>query len=415
MKTIDDVVVTGRRVLVRADLNVPLDGNRITDDGRIRACLPTLNALLARGAAVVVCSHLGRPAGAPDPAHTLAPVAARLGELLGRPVRLTADTVGPSARSAVADLRPGAVVMLENLRFNPGETSKDDAVRGAFADQLAALADLYVGDGFGAMHRKHASVYDVPARLPHAAGYQVQAETAALRRVTQDVQRPYAVVLGGAKVADKLPVVSNLLGIADQILVGGAMAVTFLAAQGHPAGLSLLEGDLDAARRCLDRAAELGTEFLLPPDLAVAAGRTAGARRELASSTAIPADRMALDIGPMSAGLFVARLAAAKTVFWNGPMGVFELDAFANGTRAVAGALAEGSAFTVVGGGDTAAAVRALGFADGAFSHVSTGGGASLEYLEGKTLPGLAALADGDGAVATDEHPGAGAAVRASR
>jgi phosphoglycerate kinase len=229
-----------------------------------------------------------------------------------------------------------------------------------------------------------------------------------LRRLTRDVQRPYAVVLGGAKVADKLPVVSNLLGIADQILVGGAMAVTFLAAQGHPAGLSLLEGDLDAARHCLDRAAELGTEFLLPPDLAVAAGRTASARRELVSSAAIPADRMALDIGPMSAGLFVARLAAAKTVFWNGPMGVFELDAFANGTRAVAGAMAEGSAFTVVGGGDTAAAVRALGFADGAFSHVSTGGGASLEYLEGKTLPGLAALAAG-------EHPGTGATVRASR
>jgi phosphoglycerate kinase len=408
MKTIDDVVVTGKRVLLRADLNVPLDGNRITDDGRIRACLPTLGALLAHGAAVVVCSHLGRPAGAPDPAYTLAPVAARLAELLGRPVTLAADTVGAAARSAVADLRPGGVVMLENLRFNPGETSKDGAVRGAFADQLAALADLYVGDGFGAMHRKHASVYDVPARLPHAAGYLVEAETVALRRVTQDVQRPYAVVLGGAKVADKLPVVSNLLGIADQILVGGAMAVTFLAAQGHPAGLSLLEGDLDDARRCLDRAAQLGTEFLLPPDLAVAAGRTTGARRELAASTAIPADRMALDIGPMSAGLFVARLAAARTVFWNGPMGVFELDAFADGTRAVAMALAEGSAFTVVGGGDTAAAIRTLGFADGAFSHVSTGGGASLEYLEGKTLPGLAALAAG-------EHPGTGATVRASR
>jgi len=393
MKTIDDVVVTGRRVLVRVDLNVPLDESRITDDGRIRACLPTLTALLARGAAVVVCSHLGRPAGAPDPKYTLAPVAARLGELLGRPVTLAADTVGPAARSAVAGLRPGGVVMLENLRFNPGETSKDGAIRGAFADQLALLADLYVGDGFGAMHRKHASVYDVPARLPHAAGYLVRAETAALHRVTQAVQRPCAVVLGGAKVADKLPLVSNMLGIADQILVGGAMAVTFLAAQGHPVGRSLLDGDLDAARRCLDQAAEQGVEFLLPPDLAVAAGRTAGARREVVSSTAVPADRMALDIGPGAATLFVARLAAAQTVFWNGPMGVFELDAFAGGTRAVAGALAESSAFTVVGGGDTAAAVRALGFADGAFSHVSTGGGASLEYLEGKTLPGLAALA----------------------
>jgi phosphoglycerate kinase len=394
MKTIDDMAVTGRRVLVRADLNVPLAGTRITDDGRIRACLPTLNALLDRGASVVVCSHLGRPAGAPDPAYTLAPVAARLGELLGRPVTLAADTVGPAAQSAVAGLRPGAVVMLENLRFSPGETSKDDAVRGAFADRLAALAELYVGDGFGTMHRKHASVCDVPARLPHAAGYLVQAETAALRRVTRDIQRPYAVVLGGAKVADKLPLVSNLLGVADQILVGGAMAVTFLAAQGHPAGLSLLDGDLDVARRCLDQAAESGAEFVLPLDVAVAAGRTAGARREVAASAGIPADRMVLDIGPETAGLFVARLAAAKTVFWNGPMGVFELGAFADGTRAVAGALAEGSAFTVLGGGDTAAAVRALGFADGAFSHVSTGGGASLEYLEGKTLPGLAALAD---------------------
>jgi phosphoglycerate kinase len=402
MKTIDDVAVTGKRVLVRADLNVPLDGSRITDDGRIRACLPTLNALLDRGAAVVVCSHLGRPPGAPDPKYTLAPVAARLGELLGRPVTLAADTVGPAARSAVAGLRPGGVAMLENLRFNPGETSKDDMVRGAFADELAALADLYVGEGFGAMHRKHASVYDVPARLPHAAGYLVQAETAALRRVSSDIQRPYAVVLGGAKVADKLPVVSNLVGIADQILVGGAMAVTFLAAQGHPAGLSLLDGDLDAARRCLDQAAESGVEFVLPLDVVVAADRTAGARPEVVASTAIPADRMVLDIGPETAGLFVARLAAAKTVFWNGPMGVFELDAFAEGTRAVAGAMAEGGAFTVVGGGDTAAAVRALGFADGAFSHVSTGGGASLEYLEGKTLPGLAALADTGGG----EHAG---------
>jgi phosphoglycerate kinase len=418
MKTIDDVVVAGRRVLVRADLNVPLDGARITDDGRILACLPTLKALLARGAAVVVCSHLGRPAGAPDPKYTLAPVAARLGQLLDRPVTLAADTVGPAAWAAVADLRPGRVVLLENLRFNPGETSKDDAARGAFADQLAALADLYVGDGFGAMHRKHASVYDVPARLPHVAGYLVRAETAALRRVTQDIHRPYTVVLGGAKVADKLPVVSNLLGIADQVLVGGAMAVTFLAAQGHPAGLSMVDGDLAAARRCLDRATASGAEFVLPPDLAVAADRTAAARREVVASGEIPADRMALDIGPASIRLFAAKLAAAKTIFWNGPMGVFELSRFADGTRAVAQVLAAGDAFTVVGGGDTAAAVRTLGFADSAFGHVSTGGGASLEYLEGKTLPGLAALADEDGgehAPPADEHPSAGAAVRVSR
>jgi phosphoglycerate kinase len=396
MRTIDDMAVTGKRVLVRADLNVPLDGTRITDDGRIRACLPTLTALLSRGAAVAVCSHLGRPAGAPDPAYTLAPVAARLGQLLGRPVELAADTVGPSARSAVAALAPGGVVMLENLRFNPGETSKDDAARGAFADQLASLAELYVSDGFGTLHRRHASVFDVPARLPHAAGYLVQAETSALRRVTRDIHRPYAVVLGGAKVADKLPVVSNLLQIADEILVGGAMAVTFLAAQGHPAGLSLLDGDLDAARRCLKLAAESGAEFVLPPDLAVAAERTATAQREVVASASIPPDRMALDIGPKTIELFAAKLAAAKTIFWNGPMGVFELDRFACGTRAVAQVLAAGDAFTVVGGGDTAAAVHTLGFADGAFGHVSTGGGASLEYLEGKTLPGLAALASED-------------------
>jgi phosphoglycerate kinase len=397
MKTIDDMAVTGKRVLVRTDLNVPLEGTRITDDGRIRACLPTLTALLSRGAAVVVCSHLGRPAGAPDPKYTLAPVAARLGQLLGRPVELAADTVGPSARSVVAALAPGGVVMLENLRFNPGETSKDDAARGAFADELASLAELYVGDGFGSLHRKHASVYDVPARLPHAAGYLVQAETFALRRVTQDIHPPYTVVLGGAKVADKLPVVSNLLQIADQILVGGAMAVTFLAAEGHPAGLSLLDGDLDAARRCLKLAAESAAEFVLPPDLAVTAERTTKAQREVAGSGRIPADRMALDIGPESIKLFAAKLAAAKTIFWNGPMGVFELDRFACGTRAVAQVLAASDAFTVVGGGDTAAAVHTLGFADSAFGHVSTGGGASLEYLEGKTLPGLAALAAEDG------------------
>jgi phosphoglycerate kinase len=419
MRTIDDVAVADRRVLVRADLNVPLDGTRITDDGRIRACVPTLNALLTRGAAVVVCSHLGRPAGAPDRKYTLAPVAVRLGQLLDRRVALAADTVGPAARAAAAGLKPGQMIMLENLRFNPGETSKDDAVRGAFADQLAALADLYVGDGFGAMHRKHASVYDVPARLPHVAGYLVRAETVALRRVTQDIRRPYAVVLGGAKVADKLPVVSNLLGIADQVLVGGAMAVTFLAAQGYPAGLSLVEGDLDAARACLNRATKSGVEFVLPPDLAVAAGRTAAAERGIVVSASIPPDRMALDIGPKSIRLFAAKLAAAKTIFWNGPMGVFELGRFAGGTRAVAQVLAASDAFTVVGGGDTAAAVRAFGFADSAFGHVSTGGGASLEYLEGKALPGLAALADEDGgehvAPGAGERAAAGAPVRVSR
>jgi phosphoglycerate kinase len=406
MKTVDDLEVSGKRVLVRADLNVPLGGNRITDDGKIRASLPTLNALLERGAAVVVCSHLGRPAGAPDPAYTLAPVGRRLAELLGRQVLLAADTVGPSARAAVDGLRPGGVVMLENLRFNPGETSKDDALRGAFADELASLADLYVGDGFGTVHRRHASVYDVPARLPHAAGYLVQAETAALERLTSNIQRPYVVVLGGAKVADKLPVVGGLLGKADQILVGGGMAFTFLAAQGHEVGLSLLQGDLDAARGYLDRAARSGVELVLAPDMVVATAPDAVGPREVVFSDEIPTDRMGLDIGPEAAACFAARLATAKTIFWNGPMGVFELPRFADGTRAVAQALTDSDAFTMIGGGDTAAAIRALGFPDDAFGHVSTGGGASLEYLEGKTLPGLAALQADDTTARTSATAG---------
>jgi phosphoglycerate kinase len=392
MNTIDDVEVSGRRVLVRADLNVPLDGTRITDDGKIRACLPTLSALLDRGAAVVICSHLGRPLGAPDPDYSLAPVAARLGELLGRPVALAADTVGPSARSAVAALPLGGVVVLENLRFNPGEISKDATLRGAFADQLASMADVYVGDAFGTVHRRHASVCDVPARLPHAAGYLVQAETAALAKLTGNIQRPYVVVLGGAKVADKLPVVGGLLDKADQILIGGGMAFPFLAAQGHGVGLSLLEGDPDAARGYLDRAERSGVEIVLAPDMAVAARRDAAGPRQVVPSIAIPGDRMGLDIGPEAEELFAARLATARTIFWNGPMGVFEIPCFAMGTRAVAQALADSPAFTVIGGGDTAAAVRALGFPDDAFGHVSTGGGASLEYLERKTLPGLVAL-----------------------
>ena len=348
----------------------------------------------------MVCSHLGRPGGLPDPAYTLAPVAVRLGELLGRPVRLAADTVGPSARAAVAALRPGGVVMLENLRFNLGETSKDDAQRGAFADQLASLADVYVGDAFGTVHRRHASVCDVAARLPHAAGYLVQAETAALRRLTENIRRPYAVVLGGAKAADKLPVVASLASVADLILVGGAMANTFLAAQGHPVGLSRLEGDQEAARGYLDRAKASGAEFVLPADVIVAAGRAADEPSEEVAAVAIPADRMALDIGPASARLFAARLATAKTIFWNGPMGVFEVPALRRGHQGHRPGAASSDAFTMVGGGDTAAAVRALGFDDSSFGHVSTGGGASLEYLEGKTLPGLAALAAEDGAAA---------------
>jgi phosphoglycerate kinase len=393
MKTIDDLAVSGQRVLIRLDLNVPVTDGKITDDSKIKACLPTLNTLLTRGAAVVVCSHLGRPGGHPDPAYTLTPVRVRLSQLLGRPVTLAADTVGPSAQAAVASLRPGSVVMLENLRFNAGETSKDDTQRGAFADQLAALADLYVGDAFGTVHRRHASVFDVPARLPHAAGYLVREETAALQRLTHDIRRPYAVVLGGAKVADKLPVVASLLRTADRILIGGAMASTFLAAQGHGTGTSLLEGDVEAAHGYLNEAVTSGVELVLPKDVIVAHRRAAGEPGTVVPAHAIPADQMVLDIGPVSADLFAARLATTRTIFWNGPMGVYELPGFAQGTRAIGRAMIGSNAFTMVGGGDTAAAVRALGFNDCMFGHVSTGGGASLEYLEGKLLPGLAALA----------------------
>jgi phosphoglycerate kinase len=392
MRTIDDLDVTGKRVLLRLDLNVPTRDGSIADDGKIRACLPTVRALLDRRAAVIACSHLGRPAGAPDARFSLAPVAERLARLLGQQVAFAADTVGPGAAAAVAALRPGHLVLLENLRFNPGETSKDDAQRGRFADQLAALADIYVGDGFGAVHRRHASVYDVAQRLPHAAGYLIQTETAALRLLTDDVARPYVVVLGGGKVADKLPVVGALLDRADQVLIGGAMANTFLAAQGLPVGTSLLEGDLETARGFLAKAAAAGVELLLPSDVAVAASRDDDGPVRVVPSDAIPANRMALDIGPETARMFSSWLADAGTIFWNGPMGVFEVPRFAAGTLAVARAIAGSGGFTMVGGGDTAAAVRQLGFADEDFGHVSTGGGASLEYLEGRELPGLTAL-----------------------
>jgi phosphoglycerate kinase len=393
MKTIDDFEVAGQRVLVRDDLNVPLDGGRVTDDGRIRAALPTLAALLDRQAKVIVCAHLGRPAGQPDPKYSLAPAAARLGELLGRPVRLAADVTGPSAQAAVSALQPGGVVMLENLRFDPRETSKDDAQRGLFADELAALADLYVSDGFGVVHRKQASVYDIARRLPHAAGYLVRAEVSALRRLTADIRRPYAVVLGGAKVEDKFDAIGDLLNVADRIIVGGAMAFPFLAAQGYKVGTSLLDADqVDRARAYLDLASRAGARIVLPGDLVVAAGRDADGPHEIVAADAIPADEMGLDIGPGSARLFTASLRGVRTVFWNGPMGVFELAPYANGTRAIALALASGEAFTVVGGGDTGAAIRALGFPEGAFGYISTGGGASLEFIRGKVLPGLAVL-----------------------
>src|SRR6516225_5745053 len=390
MKTIDDLGVEGRRVLVRADLNVPLDGGRVADDGRILASLPTLTALKARDARIIVCAHLGRPGGKPDPRYSLAPVAARLSELLGEKAEFAADTTGPAARAAVAALQPGGVVMLENLRFDAAETSKDDAQRGRFADQLAGLADLYVSDGFGAVHRKHASVYDVALRLPHAAGYLVQAEATALGRLTASIRRPYLVVLGGAKVTDKFGAFGSLLGAADRILVGGAMAFPFLAALGHPTGTSLLAADqVDAAAACLDKAAPGQIE--LPSDLVVAPGL--GGWGAVVPADAIPADQMGLDIGPQTAKRFAAALGEARTVFWNGPMGVFELAPYAEGTRAVARAMTDGGAFTLIGGGDTGAAIRALGFAEEAFGYVSTGGGASLEFLQGKTLRVLAVLA----------------------
>jgi phosphoglycerate kinase len=405
MKTLEDLLddpgVAGRRVFVRADLNVPLAEGTITDDGRIRAVAPTIAALAEAGAKVVVASHLGRPKGAPDPQFSLRPVAVRLGELLGREVAFAADTVGESAAATVAALGDGQVALLENLRFNPGETSKDDAERGAFADQLAALADLYVGDGFGAVHRKHASVYDLPARLPHAVGKLIGAEVAVLKRLTEEVARPYVVVLGGAKVSDKVGVIDNLLDKADRIVIGGGMAYTFLAAQGSEVGSSLLQQDqIPVVLDYLARAEKNGVEFVLPVDVATSrafpdlAAKAPVEDREVVAADAIPADRMGLDIGPESERLFAEKLADAATVFWNGPMGVFEHPDFADGTKAVARALEDSSAFTVVGGGDSAAAVRILGFDEQKYGHISTGGGASLEYLEGKTLPGLAALED---------------------
>ncbi|MEW9531194.1 phosphoglycerate kinase [Microbispora sp. NPDC049125] len=390
---IDELDVKGRRVFVRADLNVPLDGETITDDGRIRASVPTIRKLLERGAKVIVGAHLGRPKGSPTPKYSLAPVSRRLAELLGEGVAFASDVVGDSAASTVGALQDGQVALLENLRFEPGEESKDDAVRGEFADRLAALAELYVGDGFGAVHRKHASVYDVPKRLPHAAGDLVLAEVEVLRKLTEDPARPYVVVLGGAKVSDKLGVIANLLSKVDRLLIGGGMAYTFLKAQGHEVGNSLLQEDqLDQVRGFLQEAATRGVELVLPVDVLAATHFAADAPHEVVDATAIPADREGLDIGPRTRELFASKLADARTVFWNGPMGVFEFDAFSGGTRAVAEALIGSEAFTVVGGGDSAAAVRQLGLPEDGFSHISTGGGASLEYLEGKTLPGLAAL-----------------------
>ncbi|MEV6758056.1 phosphoglycerate kinase [Streptomyces sp. NPDC051214] len=401
MKTIDELLaegVEGKRVFVRADLNVPLADGTITDDGRIRAVLPTVTKLAEAGAKVIVASHLGRPKGAPDPVFSLLPAAERLGELLGKPVAFAQDTVGPAAHDAVDGLEPGQVAVIENLRFNAGETSKDDTERGEFADQLAALADVYVGDGFGAVHRKHASVFDLPARLPHYAGYLIATEVGVLKKLTEDVKRPYVVALGGAKVSDKLAVIDQLLGKADRLLIGGGMAYTFLKAQGHEVGISLLQEDqVPTVKEYIKRAEDSGVELVLPVDVLVSTEfpdlkTKAPANPSTVAADAIPADQEGLDIGPETRKLYASKLADAATVFWNGPMGVFEHPDYAEGTKAVAQALLDSPAFTVVGGGDSAAAVRTLGFDENAFGHISTGGGASLEYLEGKTLPGLAAL-----------------------
>ncbi len=399
MKTIDDLgELEGRRVLVRSDLNVPIeqrDGEPvITDDGRIRASVPTLVRLAKAGAKVIVTAHLGRPKGKPNPEFSLAPVARRLGELLesdGIGVAFATDVTGESAQEAVQLLDEGQMLLLENVRFDPREESKDDAERDALADELAGLADVFVSDGFGVVHRKQASVYDVAAKLPHAAGGLVLAEVEVLKQLIEDPRRPYVVVLGGAKVSDKLAVIENLLGKADKLLIGGGMVFTFLKAQGHEIGKSLLEEDqLDTVRGYL----ESSTEIVLPTDVVVAPEFKADSPATTVTADAIPADQIGLDIGPESAKRFAAEIAEARTVFWNGPMGVFEMPAFANGTKVVAQALTEVDGLSVVGGGDSAAAVRQLGFADDQFGHISTGGGASLEYLEGKQLPGLVVLED---------------------
>ena len=401
MRSIDDIEVSGQRVLVRSDLNVPLDksgSGAITDDGRIRASLPVIRKLADRGARVIVMAHLGRPkgedfaeraAGGPS----LQVVAERLAELLGQPVAFASDLVGPSATSTVAGMADGDVALLENVRFEPAETSKDDSERVRLAQDLAKLGDAYVGDGFGVVHRKQASVYDLPQLLPHAAGDLVVAEVAVLQRLTVDPARPYVVVLGGSKVSDKLGVIGNLLGLADRVLIGGGMVFTFLAALGHEVGTSLLEAaHIDSCKAVLAQAAERGVELVLPTDIVVAPRFAADAPPTVVAADAIPEGHMGLDIGPASRELFASKLADAKTVFWNGPMGVFEFPAFAAGTRAVAEALTKVDGLTVVGGGDSAAAVRSFGLDESSFGHISTGGGASLEYLEGKTLPGLTAL-----------------------
>jgi phosphoglycerate kinase len=399
LRTLDSLgSLAGKRVIVRCDLNVPVKDGVITDDGRVRASLATINAIVNQGARVVVISHLGRPDGEPNEKYTLAPVAQRLSELLGKPVAFASDTVGDSASAVVAGLADGEVALLENLRFNAAETSKDADERGAFAERLAAFGDVFVSDGFGVVHRKQASVFELASALPSAAGLLIAAELEVLDRLTENPERPYTVVLGGSKVSDKLGVIGHLLPRVDALLVGGGMLFTFLAALGHPVGSSLLEADqIDTVKGYLADAKERGVEIVLPTDVVVAEKFAADAAHEVTAadaieSTSFGASGLGLDIGPETAAAFAERIAASKTVFWNGPMGVFELEPFAAGTKAVAQALTEVDGLGVVGGGDSAAAVRALGFSDDQFGHISTGGGASLEFLEGKRLPGLEVL-----------------------
>ncbi|WP_313277397.1 phosphoglycerate kinase [Timonella senegalensis] len=397
MKKIEDLGdLRGKRVLVRSDFNVPLDGSTITDDGRIRAALPTLKGLVDAGAKVIITAHLGRPKGAPEDKYSLAPVALRLEELLGAKVTLAKDTIGDSAKETVANLADGEVALLENIRFDARETSKVDEERESLADDLAALADFYVSDGFGVVHRKQASVYDIAKKLPSAVGTLVLKEVESLKMATDSPARPYAVVLGGSKVSDKLGVIGNLLGKADRLLIGGGMLFTFLAAKGYSVGNSLLEEDqIDTVKGYLETAEKNGVEIVLPVDIIVAPEFKADAPATIVAADSIPDGQMGLDIGPESQKLFAEKLSDAKTIVWNGPAGVFEFDAFAGGTRAVAQGIVDATAagaFSVVGGGDSAAAVRILGFDEAGFSHISTGGGASLEFLEGKELPGIAIL-----------------------
>lgn len=398
LRSIKGQSFAGKRVILRCDLNVPIKDGQITDDGRIRASLPTIKMLVEQGASVVICSHLGRPEGAPDAKYSLAPVAERLEELLGQPVVFSEETVGPKAKAAVKMLAEGGVALLENLRFNPGEASKDATEREAFAKELAELGDVLVSDGFGVVHRKQASVYELAQVVPSYAGLLISNELDVLKRLTDNPERPYTVVLGGSKVSDKLGVIGHLLPKVDKLVIGGGMVFTVLAALGHKVGKSLLEADqIDTVKGFLAQAEELGVEVVLPTDIVVASGFSKDASFEVVKADQIESSSfgdtgMGLDIGPDSAVAFAAAVASSKTVFWNGPMGVFEIDKFANGTRAVAKALTEVDGLSVVGGGDSAAAVRILGFHDNQFGHISTGGGASLEFLEGKTLPGLEIL-----------------------